>query len=107
MIESGPCHPRATPGRAICAKRPGRAPYTQRPGQTGKEPGCGHPTTLPQEHYSESERLLRVAETSVVEQIQITTALLALAHAILTLAPRRARRVERQARHAGNGNLPP
>jgi hypothetical protein len=60
----------------------------------------------PSEHYAESERLLRVAETSVVEEIQTITALLALTHAILTLAPRKARRVERQPRHAGNG-LPP
>jgi hypothetical protein len=60
----------------------------------------------PAQHYIESERLLRVAETSAVEQIQHTTALLALAHAVLTLSPRRARRVERPARRCNNG-LPP
>jgi hypothetical protein len=32
--------------------------------------------------------------------------LIAIAHAILTLSPRRARKIERQARHAGTA-LPP
>jgi hypothetical protein len=57
------------------------------------------PRSSPSEHYAESERLLRVAETSVVEEIQTTTALLALAHAILTLSRRKARRAERPTRH--------
>jgi len=60
----------------------------------------------PAEHYADSERLLAAAESSVTDQLQNTTALIALTHAVLTLAPRKARRGERQARHAGNG-LPP
>jgi hypothetical protein len=60
----------------------------------------------PSEHYQAAERLLGAAESSVIENIQISAALLALTHAVLTLSPRRARRVERQARHAGYG-LPP
>jgi hypothetical protein len=63
------------------------------------------PLTVAQ-HYAESERLLRVAETSVVDEIQTSTALLAVGHALLTLSPRKARRVERPARHASSG-LPP
>jgi hypothetical protein len=59
------------------------------------------------EHYADAERLLAAAESSIIEQIPSTSALIALTHAILTLSPRRARRVERQARHAGTGGLPP
>ena len=61
----------------------------------------------PGEHYAESERLLRVAESSIPEQMQTASALLALAQAVLTLSPRKARRVGRQARHADNNGLPP
>jgi hypothetical protein len=57
----------------------------------------------PAEHYADAERLLAAAESSITEQIQNTSALLALAHAVLTLAPRRARKIGRPARHAGNG----
>jgi hypothetical protein len=57
-------------------------------------------------HYGESERLLAAAESSITEQMQNASALLALAHAILTLSPRKARRVERPARPASSG-LPP
>jgi hypothetical protein len=60
----------------------------------------------PAEHYAEAERLAAAAESSITEQIQNTTALIALVHAVLTLSPRKARRVERPARHASNG-LPP
>jgi len=59
----------------------------------------------PSDHYRDAERLLAAAESSVTEQLQNTSALLALAHAVLTLSPRRARRVERPGRHA-NGGLP-
>jgi len=60
-----------------------------------------------QEHYAESERLLRVAEDAAIDPgIRDLAARMATAHAVLTLSPRRARRVERQARHVGNG-LPP
>jgi hypothetical protein len=44
------------------------------------------------QHYADAERPLRVAETSVVENIQNTSALIAIGHPVLTLAPRRARR---------------
>jgi hypothetical protein len=60
----------------------------------------------PAEHLQEAERLLAVAESSVTDSIQSSAALIAIGHAILTLSPRKARRVERQAKHAGNG-LPP
>ena len=61
----------------------------------------------PQEHYAESERLLSVAEDAAIDPgIRDLAARMATAHAVLTLSPRRARRVERPARHAGNG-LPP
>jgi hypothetical protein len=60
----------------------------------------------PAQHYGAAERLVAAAESSVTDQMQSTAALIALTHAILTLAPRRARRVERQPRHAGSG-LPP
>jgi hypothetical protein len=55
----------------------------------------------PAEHYREADRLLRAtAETPG------NAPALALVHALLTLAPRRARRVE-QARHAPGNGLPP
>jgi len=61
----------------------------------------------PSEHYQEASRLLATAESPTVDPgLRDLSARLALAHAVLTLAPRRARRVERPARHAGNG-LPP
>jgi hypothetical protein len=47
--------------------------------------------------------LADVAETSITDSIQSNAALLALVHAVLALAPRKARRVERSARHASNG----
>jgi hypothetical protein len=46
----------------------------------------------PSEHYVEAERALAAAESSVAEQMQNSAALIAIAHAILTLSPRRARR---------------
>jgi hypothetical protein len=55
----------------------------------------------PAQHYQQSERLL-----NAVEESPETALLVAICHAILTLSPRGARRVERQARHASNG-LPP
>ena len=62
----------------------------------------------PAEHYAESERLLGVAEDAAIDPgIRDLAARMATAHAVLTLSPRRARRGERQAPHAGNGNLPP
>jgi hypothetical protein len=60
----------------------------------------------PSAHYQAAERLLAVAEGSVVDTIQSNAALIAVAHAILTLSPRKARRVARPAQHASNG-LPP
>jgi len=55
------------------------------------------------EHYAESERLLRVAEDAAIDPgIRDLAARMATAHAVLTLSPRKARRVERPARHAGN-----
>jgi hypothetical protein len=54
------------------------------------------------EHYSAAERLLSAANESPA-----SAPLLALAHAVLTLSPRKARRVERQARHGGDNGLPP
>src|SRR5262249_8510378 len=60
----------------------------------------------PAEHYAAAERLVAAAESSITDQIQTVSALIALTHAILTLSPRKARRVERQPRHASNG-LPP
>ena len=58
------------------------------------------------EHYGDAERLLAAAESGVTEHMQAASALIALTHAILTLSPRKARRVARPARHASNG-LPP
>jgi hypothetical protein len=51
--------------------------------------------------------LASVAETSITDSIPANAATLALVHAVLALAPREARRVERQARRAGNNGLPP
>jgi len=53
------------------------------------------------QHYQQSERL--IAATAETPE---NAPMLAVAHALLAQAPRKARRVERQARHAGNG-LPP
>jgi hypothetical protein len=53
------------------------------------------------EHYRESERLIRVAESSG-EEIAAAAVLLALVHAVLSTAPRRARR----RLHAGKGLTP-
>jgi hypothetical protein len=61
----------------------------------------------PSEHYQDAERLLAAAESSITDGIQTVSALLAVGHALLAQAPRRARRVERQARHADNGSPPP
>ena len=46
----------------------------------------------PAEHYAAAERLVAAAEGSVTEEIQTTSALIALVHALLAQAPRRARR---------------
>jgi hypothetical protein len=54
----------------------------------------------PSQHHADSERLIRT-----IPETPDTAGLLALAHAVLTLSPRRARRVEREARHGGT--LPP
>jgi len=60
----------------------------------------------PSEHYTESERLLRVAEDAAIDPgIRDLAARMATAHALLTLSPRKARRAALP-RHAGNG-LPP
>jgi hypothetical protein len=67
------------------------------------------PTTplTPSDYYVEATRLLSVAQSPGVDPgIQQTAALAAIASALLCSAPRRARRAERPARHAGNG-LPP
>jgi hypothetical protein len=54
----------------------------------------------PQEHYRDAERLLAAAESSRTEQIQTVDALIAIGHALLAAAPRRARKPEqRPARH--------
>jgi hypothetical protein len=55
----------------------------------------------PSEHHREAERLIAAAIT----ESPANAPALALAHAVLTLSPRRARRVERAARHASA--LPP
>ena len=57
----------------------------------------------PAEHYAAAERLVAAAESSITEEIQTASALIALTPAILTLSPRKARRVERPGRHASNG----
>jgi hypothetical protein len=52
--------------------------------------------------------LLDVAESPSIDPgLRDLSARLALAHAVLTLSPRKARRVERRARHADIGTLPP
>jgi hypothetical protein len=56
----------------------------------------------PREHYQAALRL--VAATAESPE---NAAMLALVHSVLTLSPRRARRVGRQARRAGNSGLPP
>ena len=62
----------------------------------------------PAEHYTESERLLRVAEDAAIDPgIRDLAARMATAHALLTLSPRRARRVGRLAPHADGNGLPP
>jgi hypothetical protein len=55
----------------------------------------------PAEHYTEAERLIRGTA-----EIPANAPALALAHALLTPAPRRAHRV-RHARHAPGNGLPP
>jgi hypothetical protein len=53
-------------------------------------------------HYADAERLLEAAPETPNNAVALATA-----HALLALAPRRARRVKNfTARHAGNG-LPP
>ena len=62
----------------------------------------------PAEHYTESERPLRVAEDAAIDPgIRDLAARMATAHAVLTLSPRRARRADRPARHADGTGLPP
>lgn len=51
------------------------------------------------EHYQAAERLI-----SATEETPASAPLLALAHAILTLSPRKARRVERLGRHVQGGS---
>jgi hypothetical protein len=58
------------------------------------------------EHYQAAERLVAAAESSVTEQIQTTTALLALAHAVLAQAPRRARRSPGSSGNNSGSGLP-
>jgi hypothetical protein len=60
----------------------------------------------PAEHYADAERLLAVAESSITEGIQTASALAALAHAVLTLSPRRARRGSERP-DVPTGGLPP
>jgi hypothetical protein len=57
----------------------------------------------PSEHYQDAERLLEVAESQAVDPgLRDLSAMLALAHATLASAPRRARRQPAPAgRHAG------
>ncbi|HEY3717452.1 MAG TPA: hypothetical protein VGL39_23250 [Jatrophihabitantaceae bacterium] len=58
----------------------------------------------PQHHYQEAERLARVAESVGTDpSIQQTAALAAVAHAVLALAPRRARRGKRVPERPGPG----
>ena len=64
----------------------------------------------PAEHYTESERLLRVAEDAAIDPgIRDLAARMATVHAVLTLSPRRARRRDesRLPRHADGNGLPP
>jgi hypothetical protein len=46
----------------------------------------------PADHYRDAERLLAAAESSRTTEIQASDALIALGHAVLATAPRRARR---------------
>jgi hypothetical protein len=46
----------------------------------------------PTEHYAEAARLLAAAESSRTAEIQCVDAAIAIGHALLALAPRRARR---------------
>jgi hypothetical protein len=64
-----------------------------------------HPAGSPALHYTESERLLRAAEAllDVTADTAPAIAVLAVCHAILSTAPRRARK--RPAQH-GPGSLP-
>lgn len=55
----------------------------------------------PAQHFQQSERLLAAVKESLE-----TALLAAIVHALLAQAPRCARRVERHARHSGNG-IPP
>ena len=50
------------------------------------------PLRSPAEHYQAAERLLAAGELSVTEPIQNSAALIAIGHALLAAAPRRARR---------------
>jgi hypothetical protein len=69
-------------------------------------PSRHHPDT-PASHYEQALRWLEIAESSGAEaELRDLAAQISLVLAVLTLSPRKARRVERQARHAGNG-LPP
>jgi hypothetical protein len=55
------------------------------------------------EHYLEATRLLAAAESSVTDGIQQTAALIAIGHALLAAAPRRARKAPHEpARHGGS-----
>jgi len=54
------------------------------------------PSRSPREHYRDAERLLAAAETSRTEQMQSVDALIAIGHALLAAAPRRARRQPHQ-----------
>jgi hypothetical protein len=54
------------------------------------------------EHYAAAERLVDAAESSVTEQMQASAALIALVHAVLSTAPRKARK--RPAKHSNGGN---
>ena len=47
----------------------------------------------PADHYREAERLLGAAESSRTSEIQSSDALIAIGHALLAAAPRRARRL--------------
>jgi hypothetical protein len=55
----------------------------------------------PSEHYAEAERLIRATQ-----ETPANGPTLAVAHALLCLAPRRARRVQ-QPRHTSGNGLPP
>lgn len=61
----------------------------------------------PAEHYAESERYIDIAEAAVHATDGGGIALLAICHALLAAAPRRAKRPERRPRHGDGGQLPP